>query len=346
MTAIKDNNNISQMPIVEPMSAVNKKDIYTAAEVQELQRELLQKQQQMEERMWADSTLSKFDDILRTNYDKSIEEFSDVVIYHVAKITNAMRGSFYTVGEGFVEATGCYACTLNSLFKTKFELGEGLVGQSVKSKEILYLENLPQQNLSVSSSSGLLSATSVIVVPLSFNDKVYGVIELLFLTTLEFKYKDLLSRLSRNVATMLQSIQSNAKTKALLNDSIFQAEALRSAEEELRQNMEEINTIREDIENKNKNLAEQVALTTELLNQSQQQAEMLQIREDELRKNLEELARTQEAMVVKQKEIDEIRHNEAERASKIAEMQKKATEKLALKLKLAQEELKNLKAIS
>lgn len=227
------------------------KEIYTAAEVTELQRELLVKQQQMEDRMWADSTLSKFDDILRTNYDKSILEFSEVVIYQIAKITNAIRGSFYTVVEQQIEATGCYACTLNSLFKTKFEIGEGLIGQSVKSKEILYLENLPQQNLSVSSSSGMLSAKSVIVVPLIFNDKSYGVIELLFLASLEEKYKDLLSRLSRNVATMLQSIQSNAKTKELLTDSIFQTEALRSAEEELRQNMEEINTIRDDIEQKN-----------------------------------------------------------------------------------------------
>jgi PAS domain S-box-containing protein len=240
------------------------KDLYTSAEVQELQRELLLKQQQMEERMWADSTLSKFDDILRTNYDKSIDEFSDVVIYHVAKITNAMRGAFYTVGENMIEATGCYACTLESLFKTKFAMGEGLIGQAVKSKEILFLDNLPPQNLSVSSSSGLLSATSVIVVPLSFNDKVYGVIELLFLSSLEAKYKDLLSRLSRNVATMLQSIQSNTKTRHLLSESIFQAEALRSAEEELRQNMEEINTIREDIESKNRNLAEQVNYTAGL----------------------------------------------------------------------------------
>ncbi len=234
------------------------KEIYTAAEVTELQRELLIKQQQMEDRMWADSTLSKFDDILRTNYDKSILEFSEVVIYQIAKITNAMRGAFYTVVEQQIEATGCYACTLNSLFKTKFEIGEGLIGQSVKSKEILYLENLPQQNLSVSSSSGMLSAKSVIVVPLIFNDKSYGVIELLFLTSLEEKYKDLLSRLSRNVATMLQSIQSNAKTKELLTDSIFQSEALLSAEEELRQNMEEISSIRDDIEQKNIGLATQM----------------------------------------------------------------------------------------
>jgi GAF domain-containing protein len=271
------------------------KDVYTAAEVMELQKELLLKQQQMEDRMWADSTLGKFDDILRTNYDKSILDFSEVVIYQISKITNAVSGAFYTVtDQQVIEATGCYACTFNSLFKTKFEIGEGLMGQAVKSKEILYLENLFQKNLSVSSSSGLLSAKSIIVVPLIFNDRSYGVIELLFLTDLEEKYKDLLSRLSRNVATMLQSIQSNAKTKKLLADSILQSKALQTAEEELRQ-------------------------------------------------NLEELAATQEAMAQKQQEIEKIREDEANRAIKIAEMQKKMTEKLALKLKLAQEELALLK---
>jgi len=255
MATSQDTPNLASTIILQQLQT---KDTYTAAEVTELQRELLVKQQQMEDRMWADSTLSKFDDILRTNYDKSISEFSDVVIYQISKITNALRGAFYTVVETHIQATGCYACTLNSLFKTSFEIGEGLIGQAVKSKEILYLENLPQQNLSVSSSSGLLSAKSIIIVPLIFNDKSYGVLELLFLTSLEDKYKDLLSRLSRNVATMLQSIQSNATTKELLTDSIFQAEALRSVEEELRQNMEEINTIREDIELKNIGLAQQM----------------------------------------------------------------------------------------
>jgi PAS domain S-box-containing protein len=236
------------------------KDTYTATEVLELQKELLAKQKAMEERMWVDSTLSKFDDILRMNYDKSLTEFSEVVIYHISKITNSIRGSFYTLVHQRIEATGCYACTINSLSSRSFEIGEGLIGQSVKSQEILYLTDLPQQNLSVMSASGAVSARAVIIVPLIFNEKAYGVVELLYIGELEEKYHSLLSRLSRNIATMLQSIQSNSETKRLLHDSIQQAEALRSAEEELCQNMEEIQTIREDIERKNDDLQLQINL--------------------------------------------------------------------------------------
>lgn len=240
------------------------KDTYTATEVLELQKELLAKQKAMEERMWVDSTLSKFDDILRMNYDKSLTEFSEVVIYHISKITNAIRGAFYTLVHQRIEATGGYACTISSLGSRSFEIGEGLIGQSVKSQEILYLTNLPHQNLSVMSASGAVSARAVIIVPLIFNEKVYGVIELLYIEELEEKYHNLLSRLSRNIATMLQSIQSNAETKRLLHDSIQQSEALRSTEEELRQNMEEIQTIREDIERKNDDLQLQINLSNAL----------------------------------------------------------------------------------
>jgi PAS domain S-box-containing protein len=192
--------------------------------------------------------------------DKSLTEFSEVVIYHISKITNAIRGAFYTLVHQRIEATGGYACTINSLGSKSFEIGEGLIGQSVKSQEILYLTNLPQQNLSVMSASGAVSARAVIIVPLIFNEKAYGVVELLYIEELEEKYHNLLSRLSRNIATMLQSIQSNSETKRLLHNSIQQAEALRSAEEELRQNMEEIQTIREDIERKNNDLQLQINL--------------------------------------------------------------------------------------
>jgi PAS domain S-box-containing protein len=255
------NGNIHSKSLNE---TVSQKVSYTATEVLELQKELLAKQKQMEERMWVDSTLSKFDDILRMNYDKSLNEFSDVVVYNIAKITNAIRGAFYTVVDSYIEATGCYACTLSSLASTRFEIGEGLIGQSVKSLEIVYFNDLSPHNLVVKASSGTVSAKSVIVVPLIFNEKAYGVLELLFLNNLEDKYKDLLSRLSRNIATMLQSIQSNAKTKELLVSSIQQTESLQSAEEELRQNMEEIQAIRDDIERKNEDLASQMAVTERL----------------------------------------------------------------------------------
>jgi transcriptional regulator with GAF, ATPase, and Fis domain len=227
------------------------KDFYTPEEVAELQAQLLQKQQDMEARMWIDALLSKFDDILRNLYDKSVEEFADAIIFEVAKISHALRGVFYNLDNYKLQAVAGYACTVSSLPKPSFELGEGLIGQAVKSKEYIYWDNLPPKNLSVGSSAGQISAKAVMVLPLMFNEKVFGVIELLFIQPLAEKYRELLNRLGRNIATMLQSIQSNTKTRALLRDSMQQAEALQSADEELRQNMEELKATQEEMQRVN-----------------------------------------------------------------------------------------------
>jgi methyl-accepting chemotaxis protein len=247
------------------------KEFYTPEEVAELQAQLLQKQQVMEARMWVDALLGKFDDILRNLYDKSVEEFADAIIFEVAKISEALRGVFYNLDNNQLQAVAGYACTVNSLHKSTFEIGEGLIGQAVKSKECIYWDNLPPQNLTVTSSAGQISAKAVMVLPLMFNEKVYGVIELLFIKPLNEKYKELLNRLGRNIATMLQSIQTSTKTKALLRESMLQAEALRAAEEELRQNMEELQATQEEIQRVNAEMllqnkaVEETLLVIELL---------------------------------------------------------------------------------
>ncbi|MFD0998606.1 GAF domain-containing protein [Ohtaekwangia kribbensis] len=80
-----------------------------------------------------------------------------------------------------------------------------------------------------------------------------------------------------------------------------------------------------------------------LLDASRHQAEEMRSTEEEMRQNLEELQATQEEMVRKQKEIDRIREEEAERARKVAESNRQATNKIIEKLKVTEEELRRLK---
>lgn len=210
----------------------------------------------IEERLWLDSNLTKFDDVLRENYDKSIEDFSEAIITYLCTLTEGMRGAFFVmnINKDRLNFSGGYACTENSMRKTMFEVGESVVGQVAKSHKTSYLKNIPFQNIYLDSSAGQLSAQSMVVVPLIFNEEVYGVVELIFLHNLHEKYIDLLTRLSKSAAAMLQSIQNNIKTKKLLKDSILQAERLQAAEEEMRQNNEELVTTQEEMERKSNEL--------------------------------------------------------------------------------------------
>jgi len=219
-------------------------------EISEIQR------QELEYRLWLDSTLTQFDDLLRLNFNRDLEDFSDVVIFHIAKLLNAVKASFFTVDndDQTIIVSGTYGVLAKNMPHRTFEVGEGPVGQVVKSKEMLYFEDLPMYNSVVTTSLASLNSTFLIITPLIFNDVVYGVIETSHLKRPEQKYLDLLERLSKNIASMLQSIQANQKTKLLLQEAQLQAEMLRSQEEEMRQNMEELTATQEEMERKQKEL--------------------------------------------------------------------------------------------
>ncbi len=226
-----------------------------------MKQQMLEKQSSMEERLWVDSRLTQFDDVLRDNYDKSLEDFSLAIITHLSESTEAMKGAFFNVDHDNkkVYASAGYACTLSSMGQDTFGFGEGFVGQSVLSQKFQYITNIPSKNLFTKSSLGNLSAGTMFIVPLIFNKKVYGVIELLYLFELENKFLDLIKRLSVNIASMLQSIQSNSKTKVLYLQSLKQAEELRAQEEEMRQSLEELSATQDEMKRKEIELMGQLA---------------------------------------------------------------------------------------
>jgi PAS domain-containing protein len=215
-----------------------------------LQQEFADKEQKIEERLWLDATISQFDNVLRLNYDKSTADFSKIVLDYAAELTKAYVGIFYTLNldTNIIHATAGYACVVDKLSQQTFEIGEGVVGQAIESKKLLFFEDLPAKNIEIKSSTLNIGAASILVIPLVFNEKAFGVIELVFLRNLEPKFLQLLEIVSRNVAAMLESITNNELTKHLLKRSQEQSEALLAQEEELRQNMEELQATQEGMQ--------------------------------------------------------------------------------------------------
>lgn len=218
------------------------------------QQEITHTGNTIEDSLWIDSQLTKFDNVLRHNYNKPLEEFAEIILTELCCMVNGLRGAFFLIDQENpnIEALAGYACTPETMAKRHYKVGEGLVGQVVKLRQPLYFDDLYQSQVALDASAGPVYAGAMIVSPLVFNDQAYGVIELLFLHKVPKKYRELIQRLCANVAAMLQSIIINARTKKLLEISIQQAEDLRASEEELRQNLEEIEAIQEEVHRTNK----------------------------------------------------------------------------------------------
>jgi len=222
-------------------------------EYKALESGFLEEKRKLEDRMWLDSNMSQFDEILRQNYDSSLRKFSEKVITHIAKITGAVYGAFFTVDYDTktVNATGGYACTVETMDRTTFNLGEGLVGQVAKSKELLCLDNVETQ---LDSSLGRISACFLAISPLIFSDRVYGIIELTTLSKLKPRYIVLLERMSRSIAAVLQSLINNQRTKELLIESLQQSEDFKTQREELLKRDAALHTLREQLQMKEQEL--------------------------------------------------------------------------------------------
>jgi transcriptional regulator with GAF, ATPase, and Fis domain len=140
----------------------------------------------------------------------------------------------------------CYAWNKKKYLSDKVGPGEGLVGQAWQEGDLIYLTDVPDGFVRITSGLGDINPNAIVLLPLKQNDEVMGVIELAFFNKVENHELELLQKISENLASSLASVRINERTKKLLSQTQEQTEALRSQEEEMRQNLEEMKTTQEE----------------------------------------------------------------------------------------------------
>lgn len=210
-------------------------------EMMKVDTELRERQRLMERSQWLESNLSNFDDLMRQYYDKSLSEFSEAIMLKLAELLKATQGAFYVYDEAqaILYMTAGYACTPETVKKNSFKAGEGLVGQLVKTKKLVTLENLPTESASVESALTKVHSKTLVLVPMLYNEDIQGVIEIAVLKDMDELHSEFLQRLARNVATMLQSIRGIMRTQRLLEQSQEIAKKLQVNAIELERTQEE-----------------------------------------------------------------------------------------------------------
>ncbi|MGI5471207.1 ATP-binding protein [Streptomyces sp. CA-132043] len=139
-------------------------------------------------------------------------------------------------GDYELRLTGSYGYSMGAM-PTTFVPGETLIGTAAEEKRTILVENVPSGYLKISSGLGEAPPANVIVLPVLFEDKVLGVIELASFQPFTQIQKDFLSQIAEMIATSVNTISVNTKTEILLSQSQELTEQLkeRSAELESRQ---------------------------------------------------------------------------------------------------------------
>jgi len=208
-----------------------------------------QRKQEDYQRNWISEGLARFGELLRYHTD-NIEEFSYNLISNLIKYMNVNQGGVFLLEEvdgqkKFFDMKACYAFDRRKFADRKIEWGEGLIGTCALEKQSIYLSDIPESYLLITSGLGNANPKNLLIVPLVNQDEVLGVIELASFRIIQPYEISFAESVCESIAITLSSVRSNIRTSQLLKDSQQKAEALAIQEEKMRQSMEELKEIQE-----------------------------------------------------------------------------------------------------
>jgi methyl-accepting chemotaxis protein len=216
------------------------------------QASITEEKRKMEEEhtIWANEGYAKFGEILRTGSDNQSHFYNSIII-NLVKYVKVNQGGLFLLNDNdeedkYLELVSMYAYDRQKYTSKRIEIGENLVGQCFLEKESIFLTEVPQQYVQITSGLGEANPSCIFIVPIIFNETVYGIIELASFTVLEEYKRKFIEKLGEAIGSSISIYKVNLKTRKLLEDSKEKSEELASQEEEIRQNLEELQTTQEE----------------------------------------------------------------------------------------------------
>lgn len=224
--------------------------------LQEMKESLLRSKEQENKRKeeeklnnWANEGLAKFSEILRSNHD-NMKELSFQVVSNLVKYLEINQGGLFVQNDTekhLLDMTSCFAYNRRKLMEKQIEVGEGLVGRCFIEGESIYLLEVPDNYITITSGLGDTPPRCLLLVPLKVDNEVTGVIELASIEQIPAYKVKFVEKVAESIASTLKSVKVNERTSRLLDQTKIQAEEMAAAEEEMRQNLEELQSTQEEM---------------------------------------------------------------------------------------------------
>ncbi len=203
-------------------------------------------------RNWSTEGLANFGEILRKHSD-DVVGLSEHLISEVIRYLGANQGGVFIINNDnandvFMELTGCYAWDRLKYLEQQVYLGDGLVGQSWQEKSTLYVTDVPNDYIQITSGLGDASPSSILIVPMIVNEEVFGVIELASFEEIDDYKVKFVERLAETIASTISTVKVNQRTKVLLEKSQQASEQMRLKERQLRDNQDVMEVTQREME--------------------------------------------------------------------------------------------------
>ncbi len=282
-----------------------------------------------ETRLWHSSGQAQLGDEMRG--ELPLPDLARRIITFLCRYLDAQLGAIYLVEGETLAMVGSYAYTRRKGLSQQFGVGEGLVGQAALEKQMILLNDVPDDYIRIQSGLGDAAPTHIVVLPFLTEGQVIGVMELASFAGWTDAQTAFLESVAENVGIGFTVTQARVRLIELLAETQRQSEELQAQTEELQVQTEELEAQQEELRQTNEELEEQSRSLRESEQHLQAQQEELRATNDELTAKTLMLER-QRAAVEQQNADLEIARDELERRA----------EDLALASKYKSEFLSNM----
>ena len=203
-----------------------------------------------DKRQWTNAGLAKFSEILRQNNDK-LEVLSAEIIKNVVHYIDANQGGLFILNDDepeniHFELLSAFAYNRHKFIQKQILFGEGLVGTCALEKQTIFLTEVPENYIEITSGLGEARPRCLLIVPLLVEEKVLGILELASFNEIQQHQIEFVEKLAQSIASTLISVRTGIRTSQLLAKTQQQSEEMSAQEEEMRQNMEELQATQEE----------------------------------------------------------------------------------------------------
>lgn len=220
-------------------------------------RDMKEKLSEAEEQKMIDEFVSKglneASTIIR-EFGSDPQELSDKIITFFVKYLGFNQGALFITDDADENVKlvlkGCYAYDRKKYLEKEIMPGEGLVGQAYLEKDIVYLTDIPENYISITSGLGQALPRTILIVPILNQEEIEGVLELATFKEIPHYQINFTDEVAKILAASLSSLKASIHTNQLYTKSLQQSEELRAQEEEMRQNLEELSSTQEEMERK------------------------------------------------------------------------------------------------
>jgi PAS domain S-box-containing protein len=221
-----------------------------AGELVKMKQKMMKVKQEDDRRNWTNESLSHLNEILRRETD--INLLADKILTQLIHTLNANQGALLVLNDdnpadAFLEIKAVYAYSRKKYLDKKIKRGEGLAGQTWQEAQTVYLKEIPQSYVHITSGLGQAKPNNLLLVPLKTDKGVEGVLEIASFHLFEPHQIALVEKFAENLAITLANTKITDRTQHLLEESNLMAEQLKSQEEEMRQNLEEMQATQEEV---------------------------------------------------------------------------------------------------